>query len=476
MSSRGSWIYLAGALCLGLTSAGCVPALSDPPREVNKAVPERYTAPGVASEESATEVRNDGELLVNEFFDDPHLNALIDSALEHNQELNIVSLEILIAQNEVLARSGEYLPRVELRGGGGVRREGEDTTRFEKESNDGEYLLGLFASWEIDVWKKLRNARSAAAKRYLASVEGRKFLVTNLVAEIAEAYYELMALDNQLDVLRQNIEIQQEALDVVRLQKQAGKVTELAVKRFEAEVLKNKSRQYFIRQQIVETENRLNFLAGRYRQPVERSSLDFMQAVPAVVHEGVPADLLENRPDVTQAELALEAAKLDVEVAKAQFYPSLEINAGVAVQEAFELAEFPSSPWSLAYGVFAELVQPLWNRRGLTAEYFSANSEQMQAVFAYERTVLTAFNEVANQLSMIENLETSYSLRAQEVERLTESITISSNLFTSARADYMEVLLTRRDALEAQMELIETKGRQMKAMVKLYRALGGGWK
>ena len=128
--------------------------------DVTKVLPQQFDQSGASGESAA-------QLSWDAFFDDPHLNALIDSALEHNQELNIVSLEILIAQNEVLARSGEYLPRVELRGGGGVRREGEDTTRFEKESNDGEYLLGLFASWEIDVWKKLRNARSAAAKRYL---------------------------------------------------------------------------------------------------------------------------------------------------------------------------------------------------------------------------------------------------------------------------------------------------------------------
>ncbi|MEZ6186845.1 MAG: efflux transporter outer membrane subunit [Planctomycetota bacterium] len=466
------------ALGLGLLTllplAGCVPDLESPPREPDTTVPESFD--GSAAEDVAEVASSSADLRVQEFFSDPALTALIDGALKRNQELNIVSLEVLIAQNEVLEKEGEYYPKIDLRAGGGAFREPEDETQFEDESDDGEYLLGLFATWEIDVWGKLRNARAAAAKRYLASFEGRRFLITNLVAEVADSYYELLALDNQLDVLEQNIEIQQQALDVVRLQKQAGRVSELAVKRFEAEVLKNQSRRYMIRQQITETENRLNFLSGRFRQPILRDASTVLDPSPAEVEEGLPADLLGNRPDVREAELALEATKLDVEVAKARFYPSLEINAGVAVGAAFELAEVPSSPASLAYRLAAELVQPLWNRKGLTAQYFSANSKQMQAVWGYERTILRAFNEVANQLAMVENLRTSYDLRAQEVQRLTESITISSNLFTSARADYMEVLLTRRDALEAQMELIETRGKQMKAMVQLYRALGGGWK
>ncbi|MGE0711352.1 MAG: TolC family protein [Planctomycetota bacterium] len=477
MRSQGSKASLAAVVCgLSLLGGGCVPVLENPAREADSTTPTSYGVDG-AEETGPKAADNSGKLKAAEFFSDPALAGLIDAAVKRNQELNIASLELIVARSEVMAREGEYLPHVDLRAGGGVDRPGENLTIDEELEDDaGEYVVGLFASWEIDIWKKLRNARTAAAKRYLASIEGKHFLVTNVVAEVAGSYYELMALDNQLDILRQNIQIQQQALDVVRLQKQAGKVSELAVKRFEAEVLKNRSRQFGIQQEIIETENRINLLAGRFRQPVMRASQDFMAREPEVVHAGLPAELLGNRPDVMRAELEIQAAKLDVEVAKARFYPSLELNAGVALREAFTLADFPTSPWSLAYKVAAELVQPIWNRKGLKAGYFAANSKQMQAVFEYERTILNAYTEVANQLAMVVNLQKSYDLRQQEVQRLTESIEISANLFSSARADYMEVLLTRRDALDAQMELIETKGKQMKAMVKLYRALGGGWK
>ncbi|HNF99720.1 MAG TPA: TolC family protein, partial [Pseudomonadota bacterium] len=323
--------------------------------------------------------------------------------------------------------------------------------------------------------KKLRNQTKSATIRYLATREGRHLAITNLVAEIASSYYELQALYATLDVVKQNIAIQQNALTVVRLQKEAARVTELAVKRFEAEVLKNQSRQYAIAQQMVETENRINFLLGRFPQPIDLQRDHFADQLPPILHAGIPAQLLENRPDVKQAWLEILAANLDVKVAKASFYPALGINATLGLQS-FDPLKLVSFPASLVYGLAADLMVPLINRKAITANYFSANSRELQAVYHYERAILSGFVEVSKLLSMVYNLEQSYNLKTQEVEKLTQSIDISGRLFSSARADYMEVLLTRRDALEAQLELIENKKRQLLAAVSLYRALGGGWR
>lgn len=300
-------------------------------------------------------------------------------------------------------------------------------------------------------------------------------MVTELVAEIASSYYELMALDNQLAVLRRNIEIQQNALEIVKLEKDAARVTQLAVQRFEAEVLKNQSRQYDLEQRRIETENRINFLVGRYPQAVARNPQSFQSPPPNVVQAGIPSQLLENRPDVRAAELELEAAKLDVKSAKAAFYPSLSIDAGVGY-EAFNIKHLVATPESLLYNLAGNLVAPLLNRKAIKAQYYSANARQLQAVFNYERTLLQAFTEVVNKLAMISNLQKSYELRSQQVNVLQQSIEVSNVLFQSARADYVEVLLTRRDSLDAEMELIETKNRQMKAMVNVYQAVGGGWR
>ena len=296
-----------------------------------------------------------------------------------------------------------------------------------------------------------------------------------LVGELANSYYELVAFDAQLGVLQQNIAIQTKALAVVRLQKVAAKVTELAVKRFEAEVLKNQSRQYAVQQQIVERENRINFLLGRFPQHVDRSSQRFTDLVPPIVHAGVPSQLLENRPDVKQAQLDLAAANIDVKVAKASFYPTLGISANIGYQT-FNFLSIVSTPLSLAYSLAGDLMAPIFNRKTITATYFTANSKQMQAVYHFERAILNGYIEVSKLLAMIHNLEKSYDLQAEQVQKLTQSIDISSLLFASARADYMEVLLTRRDALEAQIDLIENKKRQMNAAVGLYQALGGGWR
>ena len=473
--NRQTFIY-AGVAFVMLAFTGCkLPNAAQ--RAANTNVPESYN--------NSQDTVNTAQVKWKDYFTDPYLDNLIETALSNNQELHIMLQEIQISQNEIKTRKGEYLPFVGLNGGAGVdkvarftsRGASEATTEIKpgKEMPDPlqDYMIGAYATWEVDVWGKLHNAKKAAVSRYLSSVEGKNFMVTNLVAEIASSYYELLALDNQLAILNQNIEIQGNALEIVKLQKQSARVTELAVRRFEAQVLNTRSLQYAIKQKITETENKINFLVGRFPQTVERSPQEFNTIVPSIVHAGIPSQLLENRPDVKQAELELAAAKLDVKSAKARFYPSLGISAGIGYR-AFD-PSYLVKPESLLYSIAGDLAAPLINRNAIKAAYSSANAKQLQAVYKYERTILNAYIEVANQLAKIENMEKAYDLKSQEVEALTQSIDISNDLFSSARADYMEVLLTQRDALESRFELIETKMQQMSAMVNIYRALGGGW-
>lgn len=463
---------------LSLLYTACTVPSSMIPRTENKTVPTSY--------HNTQDSTNTARIKWKSFFKDPNLSALIDTALRNNQELNIILQEINIAKNEVRARKGEYLPFINLEAGAGVEKTARYTRPGSVEANSEiapgkefpdplpDFLVAANLSWQVDIWKKLRNAKKSATFKYLSTAEGKNFMVTHLIAEIATSYYELMALDNQLEILKKNIEIFQNALEIVKLEKQAAKVTELAVRRFEAEVLKNQSRQFYIAQLIFETENRINFLVGRFPQHVVRNSQTFPDLVPETIFAGLPSQLLENRPDIRQAELELAASKLDVKVAKANFYPSLDISAAIGLQ-AFNATYLISKPESMLYSLAGGLVQPLVNRNAIKAFYYSANAKQVQAVYKYERTILTAYIEVANQLSNINNLKSSYELRAQQVQALTQSIDISTRLFKSARADYMEVLLTQRDALESKFELIETKMQQMHAMVNIYQALGGGW-
>ena len=421
-----------------------------------------------------------------QFFNDPYLTALIDTALHQNQELAIVMQEIYMNQNEISAKKGELLPFLNIGGSAGAERVPRYTRNGAVEANVDiapgkefpeplqDYDFQLRASWEIDVWRRLRNARDAAVARYLASVEGKNFMETQLVAEVADAYYELLALDNQLAILKEYIAIQQNALKTVRIQKQSGEATELAVRKFEAEVLNTQAEQYEIEQLIVVTENRLNFLVGRYPQPIERNKQLFGADLPAQLTSGIPSQLLMYRPDIRAAELNLAASKLDVKVARALFYPKLDISAGLGLG-AYNPTYLATMPESILFSLAGDAMAPLLNRKAIKATYLNANAKQSQAVITYEQSVLKAYLEVYNQVSSLANLESSYERKSEEVQALTSAISIASDLFKSARADYMEVLLTQRDALDSKLELVEYKKAQFLAMIHLYQSLGGGW-
>lgn len=470
--------YIIAVLLVStIAYSGCkVPALIQPPDP--KSMPATY--------KGSVDTMNTAAVRWKDFFADQYLVSLIDTALKNNQELMITLQEIDIARNDIRVRQGKLLPFVTGGAAAGVDKVGLYTSQGAGDASADitpgkkvpEWLtdqrIGAYANWELDIWKKLRNAKKAAVTRYLSTIEGRNFVITNLIAEIANGYYELLALDNQLEIVRQTIALQQSALEVVRVQKQAARATELAVKKFEAEVLNSQSLEYDILQKINERENELNFLLGRYPQPIERDKTAFLNRVPREVQTGIPAQLLSNRPDIRQAELELAAAKLDVKVARAEFYPSLEISSAIGLN-AFKPTYLVRLPESLIFSLAGDLAGPLINKNAIKAEFSSANARQLQALYNYERTMLNACNEVATGMSAISNLQQAYNLKAKEVETLTSSIDISNELFKSARADYFEVLMTQRDALESKLELIETKLRQFNVVTHIYRSLGGGW-
>lgn len=474
------------ASCAALLSA-CIPT---PPqglaREVRTDVPDTFGGETEAADTTteatpANPPPSSAQVDWHAFFADPQLVGLIDLAMANNQELNITVQEMIIANTEVMARRGDIYPSLSGGLGAGLERSGRYTSQGMSDEHNGvpadlqDYSIGLSASWEVDIWGRLRDSADASMYRYFASAEGRNFMITRLVTEIANHYYELLALDRALTILNDNIVLQESSLEMMRLQQTAAHVTMLAVTRFEAQLRGFQSHRFELAQRVVATENELNFLVGRFPQHIDRSTEDFLAITPTVVQTGLPTELLENRPDVRQAELGLHASQLDVSAARARFYPSLRLDVGVGVRS-FDITQLFASPESIIYSLLGGLTAPLLNRSGITADYFAANSAQMQAVLRYEQAILSAFVDVNTGLNLVHNLGSSYELKAQQVERLQESVELSTQLFNAARAEYLEVLTTRRDYLEAQMELVETKQRQLTATVALYQALGGGWR
>lgn len=288
------------------------------------------------------------------------------------------------------------------------------------------------------------------------------------------AYYDLLALDQELDVIRETIQIQDRALSIVKLQKQTGKTNELAVKQFEAQLFQSKILEKEVLQQILETENKINFMLNRYPQPIQRDKSKFDEPLTIETNTGVPSDLLRNRPDIRQAEYNLTASKLDLKAARAAFYPSLNIIGAYGFQ-AFKTGFLFHTPESIAYTIFGGLTAPLINRNAIKAEFKSSTALQREAMYNYQQSIINGYVEVYNEISRIRRLQEIQELRSSEVNVLTESVEAASELFKTGRATYLEVLLTQRNRLDSRLQLVDAKRRQYFATVNIYKAIGGGW-
>lgn len=442
-------------------------------------LPENYT--------TKVDSTNTANINWKEFFNDKYLISLIDTAIKNNYDVLTTFQEIEIASNKVKQRNGLLLPNVSLGANVGVDKVGRYTSNgagdASTEMTPGQIVpevlpnitFGFQTSWEADIWAKLRNSKKASFTRYLETVEGKNLVITSLIAEIASSYYELLSLDNQLSIIEQTIAIQKNALEIVKVQKEAAVVTDLAVKQFEAQVFNSQALASGIQQKIAESENKINFLLARYPQKIERDKSSFISLSPKFMQVGIPSDLLKNRPDIKQAELELFATKCDVEAAKAEFYPSLNINGGMGFQ-AFKASYLFMTPQSLMYSIAGDLMMPVINKAGIRAAFNNANAIQMEALYNYQKSILNGYVEVTNELSNIQNLEKAYQLKSQEVNALNSSVDLSNELFRSARANYLEVLMAQRDALAAKLELVESKKNQLMSITNMYKVLGGGWK
>ena len=448
-------------------------------------VPETFNVSTGPEMDGETINESSAQVELHTFFNDPMLTSLIDQAFVDNQELKILAEDIQIARNEVYKRRGAYLPFAFFGGGAGLDKPSAFSRAGAVEENlmaNGRsfprplpgFLVAANVSWEIDIWKKLRNAQNSAYLQYLGTAEGRNYVVTRLVSEIGQNYYSLIALDKRLETLDKTIALQEQSLQVAKFNKEAGRDTELPVQRFQAEVRKNQSEKLIIAQEIIEVENRINFLTGRYPQAVERQSEEFFDLNIHPLSAGVPSQLLQNRPDIRQAERELQATGLDVRVARARFYPSLIINAG-AGYNAFDGKYLFSTPESLVYNLAGDVVAPLINRNAIKADYASANAKQLQAVYNYQRTVLNAFTEVINRMSKVDNYGKSLEIKREQLAALEASVDVATKLFQAlGRVGYVDVLLAQRDMQDAKMVIIETKKQQLTAVVDSYQALGGG--
>ncbi|WP_291784629.1 TolC family protein [Cecembia sp.] len=424
------------------------------------------------------------------FFEDENLKDLIQVALDNNQD-HLKTLErIRIARANFRIAKGGLLPEVNALAGASVRRFGEYTMDGVGNADSNlsptvpedklipdpyrDFIIGTQFNWEIDVWSKLRNRKKAAFSRYLASEEMVNAIKTWLVGEVSQQYYELVALDEEIRILEANIQLQEFAVNLSKDLKESGKENQLAVDQFEALMLNSKAQLIDRKRELRTAELQMAQLLGVYDFQHTRNAMGEVFDTPDLIDIGLPAELLAFRPDIRIAERELLATKAEVQVARAAFFPSIQLG-GMAGFNAFDFSRLFFSPASVVYQLGGGLVAPIFNRNQIKMNFEMAKASKKIAYLDYEQTVFKSYLEILNLVNEFEAFDEQLQLKTYEVEVQKRSVENSNIMFRVGYADYLEVLNAQSRALESEIELIELKREQLQTNVKLYRALGGGW-
>jgi multidrug efflux system outer membrane protein len=429
-----------------------------------------------------------GDLTIRDFFKDPVLQNLIDSALQHNRDIKITNQRIIYANAGYMVSKRAILPSLNYNADAGVTRFGDYTldgvgnfdTNLSPNISEKQriptptpnYFIGLTASWELDIWGRLRNRKKAAYNRLLASEYGKQFVVTSVVSNVASQYYNLIALDKQLSIIRSNIEIQEQALSISILLKEGGRVNELAVQQMRSLLNNTKSLEFEVKQQIVETENQLKILTGKFSTPITRDTAIAENFFPDTIMAGVPVEMLFRRPDIKEAESNLNATEAEINAARAHFFPSLTIGGAYGLNS-FSFSTL-TNPASLAYNLLAGITGPVFNNRVNKANMRIAQASNKEALYNYEKSLLAGYFEVTNYLKRIENFDQIINYKRLEVDALHNAVNTSNSLFRTGYASYFEVLMAQKNVLNAEIDMVKAENEKFISLILLYKSLGGG--
>jgi NodT family efflux transporter outer membrane factor (OMF) lipoprotein len=416
-----------------------------------------------------------------QFFTDPALLDLIQKGLDYNHDLLAAIKRIDIAQQQVKQAKLLQLPEVNLGITGQYNRPSDNSLNglsaksFLKKSHIENYQAIASLSWEVDIWGKLRGQKEATLAQYLQTTEAKKAVQTQVVADIAQGYFNLLMLDKQLEISRRNLVLSDSFLLATRLLKDAGNVTQLAVEQAEAQKQSTALLIPQLEQDVAIQEHAIQQLTGQLPGRVNRTGTLNGYLFPDEFKTGLPVALVSRRPDVRSQELALVGANARVGVAHANMYPALNITAGGGL-ESFKSSNWFSIPNSLFGLAAGTIAQPIFKRRELKTQYEVAKLEREESVIRFRQSVLQAVTEVANAMVQTQKLKEQRSIASGQVDTLKHAIGNAQLLFKSDMASYLEVITAQGNALQAELDLASITRSQLGAMVELYRSLGGGWK
>ena len=407
-----------------------------------------------------------------ELFTESYLQKLIGEGLNNNPDLQLAIQKVVEAEAYFSQSRAALLPGISVSGKRNYTRNPE--TLYPSGPREVNYYqLSADASWEIDLWGKLRSAKRASYANFLGTDAAKKAVQTRLVSNIATAYYTLLSLDAKLEITRMTVKNNIDLVETMKVLQGSGKVNGAAVVQSEATRYAAEVTIPDLEQQVREAENALCLLLGRTSGHIERGKIS-EQSVSAVLKTGVPAQLLDNRPDVAQAEYAVMSAWELTNSARSYFFPALTLTAstGFAAANLSELLD----PTAFAANVIGGLAQPLLAKRANTTRLKVARAQQEEALISFRNTLLKAGQEVHNALGSYESSVRKMALRRQQLDALVKSVDYTKELLTYGTATYTEVLNAQTSLLSAQLNDVNDRLQQLNAMVTLYRALGGGWR
>ncbi|AMR32243.1 RND transporter [Mucilaginibacter sp. PAMC 26640] len=415
------------------------------------------------------------------FFADATLQKLIDSAIVKNYDMQIAVKNIEASQLEFKRVKWDYVPSATLNVAASTNRPSDNSlnglslNQFIGTKHIEDYSANLALSWEADIWGKIKNRQRSALAQYLQTAEAKKLVQTNIVASVSQGYYNLLMLDEQLNIAQRNVKLNDSTLRIIRLQYDAGQVTLLGVQQAEAQRQAAEQLVPQFEQNIAIQENALRILTGELPDKIARSTKLDDLVVPETLAAGVPSEMVSRRPDVKTSELALTIANANVGMTKAEMYPALRITAQGGVNS-FRASNWFNIPASLFGVVMGSVVQPLLDHKQLSTTYKVAQVEREKNVLQFRQTVLNAVGEVSDALVRIEKLKQQQAIAANRVKTLQQATTNANLLFKNGMATYLEVITAQGNVLQSELELASVKRTQLDAVSELYRSLGGGWR
>jgi outer membrane protein, multidrug efflux system len=407
-----------------------------------------------------------------EVFRDLTLQELLRTALAHNYDLRVAVARVEEARALAARARGAFFPSIGYRGNISRTRASAEVIGLpgSQAPTTESSFVGLFtAAWELDIWGRIRRQHEAARAQFFATEEARRGVLLSLVSTVAQAYFELLELDAQLDIAKRNTASFQDTFNLFRRRLEFGLASTLETTRAEGALGSTAANIPDLERQIAAKENEISTLLGRNPGPIRRGTPLFAQAVVPEVPAGLPSALLERRPDLRQAEQQLVAANAQVGVAKANFFPQLTLSGfggGVSPQlEAF------SHVWSLAAG----LSGPIFQGGQIRENYRAFVAAWEQAKLQYEQSVITAFQEVSSALTALEKLVQVEAEQARAVNAYADSVRIANRRYAGGLASYYEVLEAQQLLFPAETQLAQVRATRLFTYVQLYKVLGGGW-